>query len=160
MKAVVACQKGIGTAGARFAKQVLDGEQRCTEAVAQCIQTKPGDAKCLAKAQKVCRKVTGKLYTGPTSREAKLRTSVARACGSTTPGKAPRVALGDLRSALGIGYDALQANCAQLGVPGLASVDDVSDCILKQHVCRADQLLTSQTPRAHELLSIGGAVHP
>jgi hypothetical protein len=160
VKAVVACQKGIGAAGARFVKQVLAADQRCAEGVAQCLQTKPGDAKCLAKAKTTCGKVTSKLYNGAQSREAKLRTSVARACGSTTPGKAPRVALTDLRSALGVGYDALQTNCAQLGVAGLSSVDDVSECLFRQHVCRADQLLTSETPRAHELLSIGGAVHP
>ena len=158
LKAVVGCQRTIGTAGARFVKQVLEAEQRCSEAVAQCVQTKPGDAKCLAKAQGVCRKVTGKLYQGPQSREAKLKAAVARACGTTTPGKAPRVALGDLRSVLGIGYDTLQPACTALGVSGLASIDDVSECLVREHVCRADQLLTSQTPRAHELLAIGQAI--
>ncbi len=158
VKAVVGCQKGIGKAGARFVKQVLDAEQRCSEAVATCIQTKPGDAKCLTKARGVCRKVTTKLYLGPQSREQKLKSSIARACGTTTPGKAPRVALTDLRSILGIGYDTMQSGCAALGVAGLASVDDVSECLVREHVCRADQLLTSQTPRAHELLAIGGAV--
>lgn len=158
LKAVVGCQRAIGTAGSRFVKQVLDAEQRCSEAVAQCVQTKPGDAKCLAKAQGVCRKVTGKLYQGPQSREAKLKTAIARACGTTTAGKAPRVALGDLRSVLGIGYDTLQPACSALGVSGLASIEDVSECLVREHVCRADQLLTSQTPRAHELLAIGQAI--
>jgi hypothetical protein len=158
LKAVVGCQRGIGTAGARFVKQVLDAEQKCSEAVALCLQTRPGDTKCLAKAQGVCRKLTAKLYTGPQSREAKLRSSIARACGSTTPGKAPRVALGDLRSVLGLGYDQLQPACAALGVNGLTSIEDVSECLVRDHVCRADQLLTSQTPRAHELLAIGGAL--
>jgi hypothetical protein len=159
LKAVVGCQRGIGTAGARFVKQILAAEQRCSESVAQCLQTKPGDAKCLGKASAVCRKVTGKLYGGTQSREAKLRTAIARACGTTTPGKAPRVALADLRSVLGIGYDTMQTSCTALGVPALGSIDDVSECLVREHVCRADQLLTSQTPRAHELLSIGGAVH-
>ncbi|MCC6848815.1 MAG: DNRLRE domain-containing protein [Deltaproteobacteria bacterium] len=156
-KAVVGCQRGIGAAGARFVKQVLDAEQRCAETVAQCIQTRPGDAKCLARARGVCRKVTSKLYQGAQSREAKLKAAIARACGSTAPGKAPRVALGDLRSVLGLGYDTLQPGCAALGVAGLASIGDVSECLVREHVCRADQLLTSQTPRAHELLGIGQA---
>ena len=158
LKAVVGCQRGIGTAGARFVGQILAAEQRCSEAVAQCIQTKPGDGKCLVKARAICQKVTNKLYTGLQSREAKLKTTIARACGSTTPGKAPRVALGDLRSVLGLGYDTLQSTCTELGLPGLAALDDVSECLVRQHVCRADQLLTSQTPRAHELLAVGGAV--
>jgi hypothetical protein len=158
LKAVVGCQRGIGTAGARFVKQVLEAEQKCSEAVALCLQTRPGENKCLAKAQGVCRKVTAKLYTGLQSREAKLRTAIARACGSTTPGKAPRVALTDLRSVLGLGYEKLQPGCAMLGVSGLTSIDDVSECLVRDHVCRADQLLTSQTPRAHELLAIGGAL--
>jgi len=102
--------------------------------------------------------VTIKLYTGSQSREAKLKTTIARACGSTTPGKAPRVALGDLRSVLGLGDDTLQSTCTVLGVPSLSVLDDVSECLVRQHVCRADQLLTSQTPRAHELLTIGGAL--
>jgi hypothetical protein len=160
LKAVVGCQRAIGRAGARFAKQVLDAEQRCSETVAQCLQTKPGDPKCVAKSQATCRKVTSKLYaryTGARSREAKLKAAIARACGSTA-GKAPRVAFGDLRSMLGIGYDALQSDCAGLGVSALTSIDDVSECLLRDHVCRTDQLLVSQTPRARELLTIGGAV--
>ncbi len=158
LKAVVGCQRGIGTAGVRFVKQILDAEQKCGEAVALCLQTKPGNGKCLAKAQATCRKLTSKLYTGAQSREAKLKATIARACGITAPGKAPRVAVTDLRSVLGLGYDTLQTSCAVLGVAGLSSVDDVSECLVRDHVCRADQLLTSQTPRAHELLAIGGAL--
>lgn len=158
LKAVVGCQRGIGAAGARFVKQVLEAEQRCSEAVAACIQTKPGSAPCLAKARSVCGKVTSRLYRGSQSREAKLRTAIARACGTAAAGKPPRVALDDLRSVLGLGYETLQPACAALGVSGLATIDDVSECLVRNHVCRADQLLTSQTPRAHELLGIGQAV--
>ncbi len=158
LKAVVGCQKGIGTAGARFVGQVLAAEQRCAEAVSQCIQTKPGDAKCLAKAQGVCRKVTTKLFTGAQSRELKLKNSIARSCGTVVPGKAPRVAVGDLRSLIGLGYDTLQTSCTGLGIAGLLTLDDVSECLVRQHVCRADQLLGSQTPRVEELLAVGGAV--
>ncbi len=160
VKAVVKCQRGIDVAGARFVKQVLDAEQRCTEAVARCLQTKPGDAKCLGKAQQTCRKVTAKLYEGPKSREAKLKAAIARTCGSAKPGQAPRVALDDLRSVLGVGYDTLADDCAAYGVAGLASVADVSECLARQHVCRADLIHTLRTPRAQELLTIGGAVRP
>jgi hypothetical protein len=160
LKAVVGCQRAIGTAGARFVNQMLAADQRCAEAVSQCLQTKPGDQKCLNKAQGVCRKVTGKLYLGPQSRQAKLKAAMARACGSSTPGKPLRVAVDDLRSFLGIGYDTLQTTCAGLGVASLGSIEDVSECLVRQHICRADQILTSQTPRARELLSIGGAVQP
>ncbi len=160
LKAVVGCQRAIGTAGARFVKQVLAAEQRCAESVAQCLHTKPGDQKCLVKAQRVCRKVTGNLYTGVQSREAKLRSTIARSCGSMTPGKAPRVAFDDLRSLLGIGYDGanVKTTCQELQVQSLSSISDVSECVVRDHVCRADQLLTSQTPRARELLAIGGAI--
>jgi hypothetical protein len=160
VKAVVKCQKGIGTAGARFVGQVLAAEQRCAEAVATCVQTKPGDAKCLTKAQALCRKVTTKLYTGPQSRERKLETAIARACGTVKPGKPPRVAFADLRSVQGLGYEsvAMQQECIVLGIPGLTSLDDVSECLVRQHVCRAEQLLDSQNPRRRELLAIGGAV--
>lgn len=158
LKAVVGCQRGIGTAGLRFVSQVLGAEQRCGEAVAQCIQTKPGDPKCLAKARALCAKVTARLYLGPQSREAKLKGAVARACGTTKPGKPPRVAFTDLRSILGVGYETLQSTCTVLGIPGLLTLDDVSECLVRQHVCRADQLLDSQMPRAQELLQIGGAV--
>jgi hypothetical protein len=158
LKAVVGCQRGIGTAGLRFVSQVLAADQRCSEAVATCVQTKPGDAKCLAKARTVCAKVTGRLYVGPQSREAKLKGAITKACGSTKPGFPPRVAIGDLRSIVGLGYDTLETTCTTLGVPGLLTLDDVSECLVRQHVCRADQLLQSQTPRAGEYLRIGGAV--
>ena len=66
--------------------------------------------------------------------------------------------LADLRSVLGLGYDTLQSTCTTLGIPGLTALGDVSECLVRQHVCRAGQILESQNPRANELLLIGGAV--
>ena len=65
-----------------------------------------------------------------------------------------------MQSLLGLGYDTLRSACDGFGIPGLASLDDVSECLVRHHVCRADQLLTSQTPRSHELLAIGGTAQP
>ena len=52
----------------------------CEKAVADCVQLKPGDAACLAKAQAKCTKARTALPTA----EAKLTAAIAKACGEPT----------------------------------------------------------------------------
>jgi hypothetical protein len=52
----------------------------------------------------------------------------------------------------------MESRCSALGVPGLDSLDDINECVVREHVCRAQQVLTSEMPRTHELLQMGGAL--
>ena len=57
---------------------------------------------------------------------------------------------------MGIGYGAEIATCAERGVGTLASASDITDCLLAQHECRVENLLSSEVPRARELLELAG----
>jgi hypothetical protein len=39
-------------------------------------------------------------------------------------------------------------------VPSLTTVDDVVTCLERRHVCRVEQMLETEMPRAAELLSV------
>lgn len=149
-KAAVACTKGITKSGAGFlgAKQKL--VQKCASAVTACVQAKPADAACLPKAQKTCAKAVAKI-TAPNGLEAKLAAGVAKKCGA--------LSLADLTGTDGLGYQDRTGECAALAGP-LASAADVAACVVRQHECRAERLLESQTPRLHELLDLGGVTLP
>lgn len=67
------------------------------------------------------------------------------------PGLAPST----LIDANGLGYGALAADCAALGVPTLDGAAAVTECLERQHACRVEQILESRTPRLHELLDLG-----
>ncbi len=113
----------------------------------RCAQGDPtGLAACLAKAQPKCAQETGKLQGA----EAKFRKAVAAACGPTA------VSPTDLLDRLGVGYGGHAARCKTLGVPALTSLGQVVECLVREHGCRARQLLDEQMPRARELLRLGG----
>jgi hypothetical protein len=153
-KAAVKCQKKIGASSTKFYKKVTGAYQRCTAAVFQCIEKKPNDVRCRTKAEARCRKATAKLFQGERSVEGRLRKTVAKACSG------PRVALAvsDIRDLVGIGYSAFDSRCDALGVSNLDSLDAINECVVREYVCRAEQVLTSQMPRTHELLDLGGAL--
>lgn len=62
----------------------------------------------------------------------------------------------DLLAPEGLGAAALARRCADLGVPSLATLADLTACVEREVACRADQLLESTTPRFVELLGLGG----
>jgi len=156
-RAAVRCQRSLAGGGARFVSQVLRAYHRCAEGMFKCLQLKPGDGRCRAKAETSCRRVTAKLFDGERSQEKKLRQAVVKGCGPRRAGEAPLLALADLRAVPGLGYEALDDECRGLGVSDLTSLDRVGECVLRQHLCRAEQLLTSEMPRSQELLDLGGA---
>ena len=130
--------------------------RRCAAAVFRCVQKKSNDSRCQAKAERRCQKLTATLFEGPRSVEARMRTTIARACG---PRKGKPVLLGPVQMSelAGLGYNALESRCNALGVAALQSLDDIDECMVRQYVCRAEQVLTSQMPRTHELLGLGKA---
>ena len=155
-KAAVKCQGALAKGGAKFVLQKQKLVQKCTQAVAACMQTKPGAAlaPCLAKAEGKCAKAFAKLTAPGKGLEAKLGAAIAKACA------VPAVGVAGLLDPAGLGFGAHAAECAGLGVPALAAVSDVAECVTRLHECRAEQLLESQTPRLYELLDLAGATLP
>jgi hypothetical protein len=155
-KTATKCQKTIGASSTKFFNKVTGSYRRCAAAVFKCVQQKSSDPRCRAKAERRCQKLTANLFEGPRSVETRMRTSIARACGPRK-GKPVLLGLAQLSDGAGLGYGALEGRCNALGVSTLQSLDDVGECIVRQYVCRAEQVLTGEMPRTHELLDLGKA---
>jgi hypothetical protein len=155
-KALGKCAATMAAVGAKLSALVAKRLQSCTGAVLACVQTKPGDLACLAKAKTTCAKATAPLAPDGSDRR-KARLTIAKACGAKTPGAPPAVPLATIVAATGLGFDAEVARCAALATPGFASVEDVIACIDRATVCRASALFATRVPRAAELLLTGDA---
>jgi hypothetical protein len=153
-KAIVKCQQAMAKAGAKFASAKSKLVQKCAASVHACLQTKPGDAKCLPKAVKACGKGFAKLTAPVKGVTAKLAASIAKPCT-----KAP-LELADVLGASGLGFAALGGECSALGVANLDSIAAIADCIARRHECRVDQMLENELPRLRELLAVGGVTLP
>ena len=148
-KALVKCAAGIEKATAKFGKTRLAGLQKCVAVVDKCVQQKPGDAACLAKAQGKCAKLAAKIGDAPKAAGDKVRQAIAKACGSDAT---------DLLAPTGLGQSSTASYCQAIGVSSLATVADVADCVVRNQTCRIGQLLDAETPRGRELLGLAGIV--
>lgn len=138
------CAKTIARSGASLVRGRLALTRRCTAAALACVEQKPGDEACVAKASATCAGVAAKLPT----LVAKLSAAVSKSCNPTL------VDTATLLAPEGLGLGGLATMCAERGVPGLATIDDVTACLVRQHQCEADQLLETELPRVHELLDL------
>jgi cysteine-rich repeat protein len=93
-KAAVACQRALIKAGARLLGVRLGKLGTCGRALQRCIQTKPGDPACLAKAGARCRSALDALAAADRKQAAALQ----KRCGT--------VPLDDVLAPAGLGYDA------------------------------------------------------
>jgi hypothetical protein len=145
-KALYKCEKGIESASGVYVKQRLAALESCVGNVAKCVQQKPGDGRCIAKAQAQCAKLGARL-DGPKGPAAKLAAQVAKSCTGN---------VADVLAAAGLGEASAAGYCSAIGVPDLASVGDVGECLLRDERCRIAGVLDASIPRAAELLSQGG----
>ena len=146
-KAVVKCGKALTKAGNKLASSRQKHLQKCVGAAFACVQQKPNDAACTAKATATCAKEIGKLPGERTS----LTAALLKACGP------PALAVDDLKAAAGLGFGSETETCNRRGVTSLATANDVASCVLAEHACRAENLVGSQVPRAAELPALRGS---
>jgi hypothetical protein len=137
-KAVAKCGKTIQKAGTKFVLGVMKQMQKCTQASATCIQLKPGDAACQAKAVATCDKLGGAIRASIN----KLEDTIEKCDpdGTVNP---------DLVALQGLGFSAEDCNS---GTTGLIA----GNCVVDQHLCNAQHLVGIATPRARELMIFGG----
>jgi hypothetical protein len=149
-KALLKCQQAIAKAGATYANKRQKLEAKCIAPVVACVQLEPGDAACLGKANEKCLKIAGDLWftvaDDPTSLAGKAYAKIAKAC--------KNVALEDLLGSEGLGQGTRATECQSIGIPTLASLGDVVQCVIDFQSCRADRLVEKQYPRAFEFLGI------
>ncbi len=134
-KAADKCQATFTKSGAKFTSKTLKSLEKCYDAVFKCIQTKPGDQKCLDKAIAKCAKESGKVAKERT----KLTDAIVKRC-PTDPA--------DLTGALGLGFDALATECNDDFGISLTDVASIAACVREQHECQAEEAFNLHMPRA------------
>lgn len=145
-KSATKCQQAIGKAGSSFLATRLKQLDTCASGILKCVQIKPNDPACVTKASAKC----NALRNAGAAARTKLTAAVASKCGTAA------VALADFRGATGLGFGALDDDCAtELGHQP-TSVADVAECIARRYACRASRLYGTQAPRTGELLRVAG----
>lgn len=137
-KVIAKCAKTIQKTGAKLVLGTMKQMQKCTQAAAACIQLKPGDAACKAKAGATCDKIQGAIRAG-----------INKAEETIIKCDPDGVAQPDLVSLQGLGFSAEDCN---FGTTGLIA----GNCVVDQHLCRAEHLVGIATPRAREFMIFGG----
>jgi hypothetical protein len=143
-KALRRCDDAIQRATQRLMRARQKKLQSCAAPVFTCVQTKPNDGGCLARARSKCAAAFGDLP----GFDAALASSIARACGA--------VDAADLTSASGLGFGSRAGRCAALGSGGAGSADAIAACLVRELRCRTHQLAENETPRLRELIGTGG----
>jgi hypothetical protein len=142
-KRIAACAKEVGKAGSKFVSSKLKSVEKCLGAISKCVQTKPRDQACLDRVATKCAKelgVGGKIAKA----EAKLRSAIQRKCSPVT--------FADLTGSSGMNLADVAEVCPQVGIAGLANLDDYTECLFRNHECFVDEMVATQYPRTGELL--------
>jgi hypothetical protein len=147
-KPLLKCQKAITKAGSSYVSKALKGLDGCVAKVLKCLQLKPGDAGCLAKAETAC---TKQLNTGLPALTAKLESTIGKGCA---------VPFATLSGDAGLGLAKLEEICKAVGVDTLGGLADYQTCLSRQHQCLVRDLLLFGTPRAGEVLRLVGDTAP
>jgi hypothetical protein len=145
-KAVVNCEKNVSSAGRTFIANSFKALKKCVDTVFGCVQLKPGDGGCLAKAQSTC----DKQFTSLDNQALKLELAVDKRCAEEL------IPFSTLRTAFAANIDALATDCRPYGIVVLNSLDNYKDCLRAAYQCRVGDLLRFAAPRAGEMLGLVG----
>jgi hypothetical protein len=146
-KAADKCQAVLDKEAANLVRARLKSLGGCASALHRCVQTKPDDASCLAKAGAACAKSAGKADAADNA----LAGRVSAGCESLAPP--------DVLSLAGLGFDEAATACALEG--GIALVDAVTaaQCVARRQRCAVEQVAVIQQPRTVELFDLAGVAH-
>jgi hypothetical protein len=143
-KPVDKCATAIVKAGSGYVGKKLKGLGTCVAKAFACVQTKPGDAACLAKVQATCNKELAKLGV----ERGKVAGAIDKACATLD-------FTGLVRAPFGVNLGAL-AGQTPGGVP-FGNVDALGayvEALQRQHDCLAEDLFRFAAPRAEQLLGL------
>jgi hypothetical protein len=147
-KAQLACQSAITKAGSSYVSTALTRLDGCVAKVLKCLQLKPGDDKCLAKAKSQCVKQIDQSLPALAQT---LETGLGKRCA---------LPFTELGAEQGLGLAKIEAVCAAVGVDALGNLADYQTCLARQHQCLVRDLLQFGTPRAGEVLRLVGDTPP
>jgi hypothetical protein len=144
-KALDKCHILLERTGAKFAVKKLKALEKCVDGVHKCLQTKPGDARCISQARERCEEQ----LPVAAAEEAKLVDVVVRKCGSD-------LAVADLIDPAGLDFESLRNVCEQQFGIALDDLAGVGTCLARQHACELEKMFTFAAPRAASLLEVAG----
>jgi hypothetical protein len=137
-KAVQKCQDAVTKAAVKLATTELKGQGKCLDKLYKCVQTKPGDAGCLAKADGACDKEQAKIAKART----KLDSTIDRKC-------APLDFGGVVTPSFGLNLDTLDVGG---GPPGTLLAYE--DAVRLQTQCLGEEMLGVTMPRIVQMLGL------
>lgn len=147
-KAQLACQNAITKAGSGYVSTALARLDGCVGKVLKCLQLKPGDARCMAKAKSQCTKQIDQALPALAQ---KLESGVGKRCA---------IPFAELGAEQGLGLANLEGICAAVGVDTLSSLADYQTCLVREHECLVRDVFQFGTPRAAEVLRLVGDSAP
>lgn len=130
-KQVAQCAKAAGKATTKLAGTAYKSLVKCHETVLACVERKPGDTKCLAKARQTCGGLPTKIANG----RAALADAVVGKC------TAAAVA-------------ALAAGCGTAGGT-LDSAPAYATCLARSAICAAEDAVALTAPRSAATFQLG-----
>ncbi len=142
-KAVRRCADAIQRAVQRLVRARMKSLQGCTAPVFACVQLRPNDGACLARARARC----SATFENLPGLEAALTSSIGKTCGAVDPA--------DLTGSDGLGFGGLAARGSALG-GATATAAAVAGCLVRELQCRTNQLVENESPRFKELVAAGG----
>jgi hypothetical protein len=143
-KLLAKCVTTVEKTAARYAGKRFKGILKCIDAVYACIQTKPLDPRCRARAALTCNREFARLEI----EAAKLPPAVDKRCGALD--------FAMLQESAGANLDAIADTCSEVGITSLTSLGSYEQCILRQHICSVEELLRFASPRVADLLALVG----
>lgn len=130
-KEVAQCVKAAGKATTKLARTVYESLVKCHEAVLACVEQKPGDAKCVAKAGKTCNGLLTKITAGGAALEAAV------------VGKCTAAAIATL-----------ELDCGTIAFTP-DSAEAYATCLTRGAVCAAENAVALVAPRSAGTFGIG-----
>ena len=137
-KQAATCQQAIAKAGTAFAAATFKSLDKCYDGLFTCVQTKPSDQGCVAKAVAAC---AAAVDTKAPQARLKLAAAIAKKCTS----------FADLTNVDGLGYGAIAGECQNKFGTKLADVASVAECVGAEHECLAERAFGVAMPRAGQL---------
>ena len=138
-KVVQKCQAAVAKAGLKLDVAELKGQGKCLDKLYKCVQTKPGDAGCLTKANRTCGKEQDKLGKA----RAKLVASIDGKCGDLDFAAA-------IRPPFALNVEALDAGAGE----ALDTLGKYEEAMRSQAQCLSEEMLAVAMPRVSQMLGL------
>jgi hypothetical protein len=147
---VTRCARRVARGAAYFARRTLANVSRCTRATRVCLEgdhdAGSGEDACRTAAADTCTVAFARIAS---ARRAFGRTT-ARVCGTE------RIDFARLAAASGADLQALADDCVAVQLDAIDAVPSLVECLARNHDCELAELVRQATPRADELLALGG----